>query len=134
MYFVSGFCEESSTMIPFSSPEIYKYCTARRSHRKHQYKDFRIFRCQSKDSAKDLKKELDGSNGDYEGTAAQKPHSDHSDKKRTSKFVGDIQAMIDNNPNGSVRSIARDMGVSEFLIRQVVHEDICYFSYKMRKD
>ena len=28
---------------------------------------------------------------------------------------------------------SRDIGMSEFLIRQIVHEDIRYFSYKMRK-
>ena len=32
----------------------------------------------------------------------------------------------------SNRSIARDIDVFEFLIRQIVQEDICYFSYKMR--
>ena len=39
--------------------------------------------------------------------------------------------MINNDPSKSIRSIARDIGVSEFLIRQVEHEDISYFSYKM---
>ena len=41
--------------------------------------------------------------------------------------------MIDNDPRKSNRSITRDLGVSEFLIRQVVHEEIRYFSYKLRK-
>ena len=71
------------------------------------------------------------SNGDYKDVAALKPHSSLSDKKTTSEFVVDIQAMIDNDPSKSIRFIARDMGVSEFLIRQVVHVDIQYFSYKM---
>ena len=52
-------------------------------------------------------------NGDYEGTAAQKLHFDSFDKKRSPEFVGEIQAMIDNNLN----SITRNLGVSEFLIR-----------------
>ena len=34
----------------------------------------------------------------------------------------------------SIRSIARDLGAFEFLISQVVYEDIRYFSKKMRKD
>ena len=38
--------------------------------------------------------------------------------------------MIDNKPSKLIRSIVRDM--SEFLIRQVMHEDIWYFSYKIR--
>ena len=44
-----------------------------------------------------LWKELDESNGDYEGTAAWKSHSDRPDKKRTPEFVAEIQAMIDND-------------------------------------
>ena len=85
---------------------------------KLQYKDFRVFKYQSEDSADYLK--TDESNGDYEGTAAWKPHSDSSDKKRTPEFVGEIQAMIDSDFNQSIRSIIRDMEVYEFLIRQVV--------------
>ena len=41
--------------------------------------------------------------------------------------------MIDTYPNKSIGSIIRDMRVPEFLIRQVVHEDIWYISYKMKK-
>ena len=41
--------------------------------------------------------------------------------------------MIENNPSKTIRFKARDMEVSEFLIHQVGHEDIQYFSYKMRK-
>ena len=41
--------------------------------------------------------------------------------------------MIDNDLSKSIMSIAMDIEVSEFLIRQVVHEDIHYFSHKMRK-
>ena len=59
--------------------------------------------------------------------------NDHSDEKITPKFIGWIQAMIDNNPSKSIRPIARNMKESELLIRQVVHEDIRYFSYKIRK-
>ena len=40
--------------------------------------------------------------------------TNHSDKKR-SEFLGKI--LIDNNPSKSIRSIARDMEVFEFLIR-----------------
>ena len=42
--------------------------------------------------------------------------------------------MIKNNPSKSIKSIAREIGVSKILIRQIVHEDIQYFSYKMRED
>ena len=55
----------------------------------------------------------------------------HLDKKRTPEFVMEIHAMVDNDPNERINSIT--VGVSEFLIWQVVHEDIWHFSYKARK-
>ena len=61
-----------------------------------------------------IRKELDEFNGDNECTAIQKPQSDRTDKKRTPEFVGQIQAMINNDPSKSVSFIARDMGVSFF--------------------
>ena len=52
--------------------------------------------------------------------------------KRTHKFVGDINAVIDDGPSKLIKSVTRDMGASEFLIKQIVHEDVQYSSYKMR--
>ena len=75
-------------------------------------------------------KELDEFNSNYKITAAQKPHSD---LKGTSEFVGETQAIIHEDPSKSIKSKVRDMEVYEFLIRLIVHEDIWYFSYKMRK-
>ena len=68
--------------------------------------------------------ELNESSGDYEGTASWKLRSDRSDKKRTPEFVEDINAINDNDTFKSTRFITRDMEVSEFLIRLVVHKDI----------
>ena len=65
--------------------------------------------------------------------AAHIPNSDSSDEKRTPEFVFEVQAINYNDFSKSIRSKASDMGVYEFLIKQVVHEDIWYFSYKMRK-
>ena len=78
-------------------------------------------------------KELDECSCDLEDTPARKPRSHRPYIKRTLEFFGEIQTMIDNYFCKSVRSIAKDIGISEFLIRQVVHEDIQYFLYKMRK-
>ena len=75
-----------------------------------------------------IRKEFDDSNADYEGTITWKPLYDPSEKKRTSEFVEEIHAMKDNNCIKSIRLIDRDMGVSELLIKPVVHEDIKYFS------
>ena len=52
---------------------------------------------------------------------ARDPLSDRFDKKRSPEFVGEIQAIMENDPSMSIRSIARDMEVSEFLIRQIIH-------------
>ena len=41
--------------------------------------------------------------------------------------------MIYNNHSKTIKSIARDMRVSEFLIRQLVHEDIRFLSFRLRK-
>ena len=65
--------------------------------------------------------------------SSKTPQFDRSDK-RTHEFITEIQSMIDNNPSRSNTSIARDMEVSELLIRKVGNENIWYFSYKMRKD
>ena len=67
---------------------------------------------------------MDESNHDLKGTAVQKSYSDCSDKKRTPEFVGDIKAIIANDPCEESRFTARDMGVSKLLIRLVLHEDI----------
>ena len=74
--------------------------------------------------------ELDASSGEYEGVAAWKLHSDCSDNKRTLEFLGEFQAMIDNDPT----SQSGPLELLSFFIRQVVvHEDIQYFSYKRKK-
>ena len=65
---------------------------------------------------------------DYERAAARMFHPDISEKKITPKFVANNQAMIENDPSKSISSIAKDMGVSEFLIEQVIYEITRYFS------
>ena len=42
--------------------------------------------------------------------------------------------MNDYDPSKSIKSITRNMGVSEFIISQVLHENIRYFSFKMSND
>ena len=81
-----------------------------------------------------IRKKFGEFNGDNEGTASQETRSARSDKKRTAEFVDEIKTTTDNDPSKSVRAIARDTGVSEFLNRQTVPEDIRYFSYKMYKN
>ena len=54
-------------------------------------------------------------------------------KKIIPQLFVENQTMTDYNPSKSIRSITRNMVVSEF-IRQVVYEDIQHFSYKMKND
>ena len=46
---------------------------------------------------------------------AWKSQADHSDKKRTTKPVDEIQAITNNNSSKLIRSITRDMEVSQFI-------------------
>ena len=62
-----------------------------------------------------IRKELDESNGDSEGKVARKPHPGLSLEEQTPEFVGEIQAMVDNNPRKSTSSIAREMGVHKYI-------------------
>ena len=62
-----------------------------------------------------------GEPDDYEGTAERETLSD---KKRTPHFVGEIKTMIGRDPWKSMRSTARDTGVSEMLVRQTVRVKI----------
>ena len=48
-------------------------------------------------------------------------------------IVDNIQALIDEDPGRSMRGIARELTVSEFLVRKIVTEDIRYKSYALRR-
>ena len=41
--------------------------------------------------------------------------------------------MTNNDTTNSIRSVARNIRIFEFLIEELVHEDIRYFPYKMNK-
>ena len=56
------------------------------------------------------------SNGEYEGTAAQKPHSNHSDEKRTPEFVAEVYLMIENDLRESIRHIFWKSECLSFLL------------------
>ncbi|KAG0728693.1 hypothetical protein GWK47_031947 [Chionoecetes opilio] len=79
------------------------------------------------------RRELISSDYDYEGVAERKHHSRRSDTIRNAELVTKLQTMIDEDPSQSMRSIARELHVSEGTVRKCVQEDIRYKSYKMRK-
>ncbi|XP_052826517.1 uncharacterized protein LOC128248714 [Octopus bimaculoides] len=78
----------------------------------------------------EIRKELENLRFNYEVTAERKTHDRQSDAIRT---PAEIQEIINNDLSKSMHAIALG-GVNKKLIRLVVHEDICYFSYKMRKE
>lgn len=55
-----------------------------------------------------------------------------SDIIRTLECVPEVQ-IINNKPKKSVFAIPREKGMDEKFTKPVVHEDISYVSYKMRR-
>ena len=49
------------------------------------------------------------------------------------EIVAQVQELISDDPGRSMRKIATDLGVSDFLIRKIVKEDIRYRSYCLRR-
>ena len=68
--------------------------------------------------------------GTYKGKVAWNHHYDYSHKKIILVYRGEIQAMKDKYPRTLLKLIVWDIGVSAFLIRLVVHENISYLSNK----
>ena len=118
-----GDCKESSTIMQFTPPEIRKQHTILLGIYSG-CSNTKISQCLTVDlkTVQKMWKELNKSNGDYKGTTTWEFHFDN---KRTSEFLGKISTMIDSK---SIRSIARDMEMSAFLIRQVVHEDVISYA------
>ncbi|KAK8374093.1 hypothetical protein O3P69_019943, partial [Scylla paramamosain] len=58
-------------------------------------------------------RELISSDYDCEGAAERKHHSRRSDTARDAEFVTQLRAMVDEDPSRSMRSIARELQVSE---------------------
>ena len=50
------------------------------------------------------------------------------------EFVFEIQDIPNNDHSKSIRSVPRDIRVSEFLIWHEMHDDFRYFSNKIKKD
>ena len=61
----------------------------------------------------------------------RKPKAEDTAKKtRTKEFIEKIQAIIDETPQGPIRQIARDLGVSHTPVNACVKEDLKYRSYR----
>ena len=80
-----------------------------------------------------VRKELNENNGDELATSKRKQHCQRSDSLRTPEFVRRVHGMIDENLGKSMRHLAKDLQVSEGTIRNVVHQDLGYKSYVLRR-
>ena len=69
-----------------------------------------------------------------ESVAKRRKHTPNSDTVRTPQFVQQVQNIIDEDLSKSIRALSRDLQVSECTIHRIVHEDIRYKSYMMRRD
>lgn len=67
-----------------------------------------------------------------EVSSARSAHKRRSDRL-DSEFVGKVQAIIDADPGRSMRSISRELNISEWSVRRIVDEDIRYHSYALRR-
>ena len=80
-----------------------------------------------------VKSEMEASGDDLASVSERKKHSRRSNITRTAEFVDEVRDAIDADPKKSMRAIAKEKDVSEATIRRVVHEDIRYKSYVMRR-
>ena len=71
--------------------------------------------------------------GNESQTLRRKKHSKRSDMIRKDDFIYDVQQIIDNNPRKSTRSLPNNFQVLEGTIRNVVHENIKYKFYVVKK-
>ena len=129
------FCEEHSAMTQFILPEIWKrYAVVLSIHAGSSNTKISQYLAVNQRTVQKIQKDLDESNSDYEGTAAWKPYTDSSDQMRIPGFVSEIQTGIDKYPSKWIRLITRYIDVSEFDIRLVMHEDICFFPMGWERD
>lgn len=65
-------------------------------------------------------------------TPIRKRHDVRNDRT-SSENVNRIQEFVNEDPGRSMRSIARELEMSNATVRKIVHEDLRYRSYVMRK-
>ena len=80
-----------------------------------------------------VRRDLEASDGNVESVAKCRKHKPRSDTVRALQFVQKVQYIIDEDHSKSIRAILRDLQASECTIRRIVHEDIRYKSFVMRR-
>ena len=76
-------------------------------------------------------RELEASDGNVESIARKHKCLSHTARKL--EFMRLVQDIIDEDPSKSIRALSSDLQVSECTIRRIVHDDIRYKSYVMRR-
>ncbi len=62
----------------------------------------------------------------------RKTHKKRSDSLGVD-IVARLQELIDQDPSGSMRSLAKELNISEFVVRKKMAQDIRYKSYALRR-
>ena len=102
-------------------------------HAKHSDLEISQFFNVARSFVHKVRRELETSHGNVESVARRRKHKPLSDTVRTPQFVQQVQGIIDEDPSKSIRVISRNLQVSECTIHPIVHEDIWYNSYMMRR-
>ncbi|UYV70338.1 TRAF4 [Cordylochernes scorpioides] len=78
-------------------------------------------------------RELGTTKGNVAEVSQRKRHCRHPDSIRKPDLKSRVLAAIDEDPGKSMRALARELQVNEATIQRVVHEDLHYKSYIMRR-
>ena len=78
-----------------------------------------------------VQRELGAAKGDVAAVSQRKWHCRRSIIIKTLEFDSSVQAAIDEDPGKSIR--ANELQVDEATIRRVIHENLRYKSYVMRR-
>ena len=79
------------------------------------------------------RRELEASDDNVGSVVTRRKQKPRSDTVRTLQFVQQVQDIIDEDPSKSIRAISIDLQSSKCIIRRIVHKDIRYKSYVMRR-
>ena len=82
--------------------------------------------------AKEYHKFIEQGGQDEEFDIKRKQHRRRSDA-HSREIVEQVQEAINNDPGRSMRALGEELGVSEWLIRKIVKEDLRYKSYSLRR-
>ena len=113
--------------------EIKRQAVTVNIHAKHNDFDISQFLNVARSFVHKVPRELETSDGDVERFAKRRTRKPRPDAVKAQTIMQQVQDIIDEEPSKSIRAISRDLQVYECTIRRIVHEDIRYKSYVMRR-